>query len=80
MSQAPSHLTVGQVAEIFQAPGWKVRRIVDSLGVEIPRAGLYRLIPRELLGRIGVELEQGRGSPKPSPGPASDARQEAASP
>ena len=74
---SPSHLTVGQVAEIFQAPEWKVRRVVDALDAEIPRAGLYRLIPRGLLGRIGVELEQGRGSAKPSTDTASDGQQEA---
>jgi hypothetical protein len=55
---SPTHLTVGQVAEIFQAPEWKVRRIVDSLGAEIPRAGLYRLIPRPMLTAIGAKLQQ----------------------
>jgi len=58
MSQAPSHLTVGQVAEIFQAPEWKIRRIVDSLGVQIPRAGGYRLIARSLLAAIGAKLQE----------------------
>lgn len=55
-----SHLTVGEVAGIYDVPSWKIRRIVDSLDIEIPRAGLYRLIPRTLLGRIAVELEQRR--------------------
>ncbi len=59
MSQS-SHLTVGEVAGIFDAPPWKIRKIVDSLDVEIPRAGLYRLIPRGLLPRIGSQL-----APKP---------------
>ena len=49
----PDALTTGQIAEIFRAPEWKVRRIVDRLDVEIPRAGLYRLVPRELLAEIG---------------------------
>ncbi len=53
-----SHLTVGQVAEIFQAPAWKIRRIVDSLGAEIPRAGLYRLVPRSMLAAIGAKLQE----------------------
>jgi hypothetical protein len=56
MPQA-SHLTVGQVAEIFGASEWKIRRIVDSFGVEIPRAGLYRLIPRSMLPNIGARLQ-----------------------
>lgn len=51
-----SHLTVGQIADIYSEPTWKVRRVVDGLGVEIPRAGLYRLVPRDLLPRIGAEL------------------------
>jgi hypothetical protein len=46
------------VAEIFQAPEWKVRRIVDSLGVEIPRAGGYRLIARSMLAAIGAKLQE----------------------
>ena len=58
MSQAPSHLTVGQVAEIFQAPEWKIRRIVDSLEIEIPRAGGYRLIARSMLALIGARLQE----------------------
>jgi hypothetical protein len=58
MSQSASHLTVGEVAEIFQAPEWKVRRIVDSLGVEIQRAGRYRLIPRSMLAAIGAKLQE----------------------
>ena len=54
----PSHLTVGQVAEISGVPEWRVRRIVDNLDAEIPRAGLYRLIPRSLLAAIGAKLQQ----------------------
>ena len=51
-----SHLTVGEVARIFQAPEWRVRKIVDSLGPEIQRAGLYRLVPRSMLAAIGAKL------------------------
>jgi hypothetical protein len=53
-----THLTVGQVAEIYGVPDWKIRRVVDSLDCEIPRAGLYRLIPRNLLGVVAVELQR----------------------
>lgn len=59
-----SHLTVGEVAKIFDVPAWKVRRVVDELASEVPRAGLYRLIPRDLLGVIAEKL---RGS-KPKKG------------
>lgn len=53
-----THLTVTQVAKIYGVPAWRIRRLVDSLGIEIPRAGLYRLIQRDLLGTIAVELDQ----------------------
>jgi hypothetical protein len=58
MSPPASHLTVGEVARIFQAPEWRVRKIVDSLGPEIPRAGLYRLVPRSMLAAIGAKLQR----------------------
>jgi hypothetical protein len=61
-----SHLTVGQVAKFFQVPEWRIRRIVDSLDAEIPRAGLYRFIPRSMLAAIGAKLQQpaqGQGVP-----------------
>ena len=57
MSQS-SLLTVGEVAEIYGLPAWKIRRAVDALDVEIPRAGGYRLIPRDLLGVIAAELQR----------------------
>ena len=52
-----THSTVGELARFFSAPDWKIRRLVDSLGVEIPRAGGYRLIPRELIPRIAAKLQ-----------------------
>lgn len=53
-----SHLTIGDIAEFFGEPDWKIRRIVDALPDDIPRAGRYRLIPRNLLPKIGVILER----------------------
>jgi hypothetical protein len=53
-----SHLTIGDIAEFFGEPDWKIRRIVDALPDDIPRAGRYRLIPRDLLPKIGVILER----------------------
>jgi hypothetical protein len=61
-----SNLTVGQVAEIYAVPEWKIRRIVDSMGTEIQRAGLYRLIPRSMLPAIGMKL-QGAKSAQEAP-------------
>lgn len=52
----PSHLTIGQLADLLNEPLWKVRREVDALGVDIPRAGLYRLVPRDLVPRLVERL------------------------
>lgn len=53
-----THLTIGEVAQFFGAPAWRIRKIVDSLTVPIPRAGLYRLVPRVCLPTIGAALQQ----------------------
>lgn len=66
-----TYLTIGEVAGIFGVPDWKIRRVVDSLDVEIPRAGLYRLVRRGLLGAIAVELQRQGWLPKPEEAPAS---------
>ena len=50
--------TVGEIAKLFGVPQWIVRRIVDGLGVEIPRAGQYRLISPSTLPQIAAELER----------------------
>jgi len=52
----PSHLTTGEIAEMYGLPDWKIRRAVDALGLDIPRAGRYRLVPRGVLGRLALEL------------------------
>ena len=51
-----SHLTTGQVAAFYDVPEWRIRRIVDSLGCVIPRVGLYRMIPRDILPAIAERL------------------------
>ncbi len=53
-----THLTIGQIAEIYGAPAWKIRRVVDSISADIPRIGLYRCVPRDLLGAIAAELQR----------------------
>lgn len=52
------HLTVGDVARDNGLPLWKVRTAADSLEIEMPRAGLYRLIPRESLPLVIAELRR----------------------
>jgi hypothetical protein len=52
-----THLTTGEIAAELGVPGWAVRRVVDALGEDIPRAGLYRLVPRSLLARIKAAIE-----------------------
>ncbi len=55
--QHASYFTIGEIADFYAEPQWKVRRIVDSLPDEIPRAGRYRLVPRALLPKIGALLQ-----------------------
>jgi len=51
-----SFSTIGQLAERYHQPEWKVRRVVDSLSSEIPRAGKYRMVPNDLLPAIEAKL------------------------
>jgi hypothetical protein len=53
-----SHLTTGQVADFYRVPEWRIRRIVDSLDRDIPRVGLYRMIPRDALPAIAAKLQE----------------------
>ena len=53
-----THLTIGDIAEFYGEPDWKIRRIVDALPDEIQRIGRYRLIPRDLLPKIGAILQE----------------------
>jgi hypothetical protein len=53
-----THLTTGELAAHFGRPGWQIRNAVDALDIPIPRAGLYRLVPRELLPHIEAELRR----------------------
>jgi hypothetical protein len=50
--------TTREIAELCGAPVWLVRRVVDRLGEEIPRVGLYRLVPAALLDRVQAELRK----------------------
>lgn len=59
-----THFTIPQLAQRFEVPAWKVRRVVDSLNGAVPRAGLYRLVPGEMLGKITSELHRQGWLPK----------------
>ena len=51
-----AYLTVGDLAAELKVSAWRIRRIVDGLGVDVPRAGAYRLIPRALVPSVVAEL------------------------
>jgi hypothetical protein len=53
-----THLTIGEIARRFNVAQWQARRAVDSLGEDIPRAGLYRLVPVGLLGLVEAEMRR----------------------
>jgi hypothetical protein len=57
-------LTIGQLsAELTRncpapVPTWKARKVVDAVGGQVRRVGLYRLVPRSLIPAIVEELER----------------------
>jgi hypothetical protein len=50
--------TVGEFSRDEQIPEWKVRRIVDSLPLEIPRMGRYRILSDEVQSLVLEQLNQ----------------------
>lgn len=65
---ASTHLTTGELHDLYSGlvPVWQLRRVIDALGGEaIPRAGLYRLVPRSMLPRIEDELRRRGLLPEP---------------
>jgi hypothetical protein len=54
-----SYLTTTEVAAACGVPVWTARRAIDALGLPIPRAGLYRLLPREWLPLVRRQLDSG---------------------
>jgi hypothetical protein len=58
---ANQYVTIGQLTRtppFCGVPAWKLRRAVDALGVGVMRAGLYRLVARDLLPRLEAELRR----------------------
>jgi hypothetical protein len=54
------HKTVPQIAQETGEQIWKVRRVVDAMGVAV-RIGLYRLIPAEAVKDVKAELARRAG-------------------
>jgi hypothetical protein len=50
------YLTIGQLAERFGIATWQARRAVDTVLPDLPRAGLYRLVPMNAIDRIESAL------------------------
>jgi hypothetical protein len=50
--------TTSQICSRYHIADWQARRVVDNLGVKLPRFGLYRMIPAQLLGAVEVELRR----------------------
>jgi hypothetical protein len=61
---ANRYLTIGKLAAAIEStsghavPEWKLRRVIDAFGADIPRAGLYRLVPDRMVGDVIVELRR----------------------
>jgi hypothetical protein len=51
-----AYLTTREVAEHCGIPAWLARRIVDGLGEDVPRIGLYRLVPAGLLPQVEEQV------------------------
>jgi hypothetical protein len=60
------YVTVGEIARSYQVATWQVRRAIDALGRPIPRAGLYRLVPRRLVPLVEKELRRRGHCPEPN--------------
>lgn len=54
----PDHCMIGELVALYRLPDWKLRRAVDALGKDIPRAGQYRLVPRSMLPLLTLELQR----------------------
>jgi hypothetical protein len=67
-------LTIGELAQQVKAPIWKVRRVVDALRRDLPRAGLYRLVPLDMLPQIVERLNEQRTAIKEAAGLVQDLR------
>lgn len=50
-------LTTGEVAPKLKVPVWLVRAVCDSINADLPRAGLYRLVPAGLIPKIKAEID-----------------------
>ena len=51
-------VTVGEASKTLERPDHQVRRTVDRLWPDTPRAGRARLIPRSRLCTLAAEISQ----------------------
>jgi hypothetical protein len=59
-------LTTTQAAVHFGVAPWQIRAVADAMEDDVPRAGLYRLIPTAMLDVVEAKLRR-RGWLKPKP-------------
>ncbi len=58
MSPVMPAKTIGQFSRQNGYPEWLVRRVVDSLGMPIPRVGQYRALTPEIESQLLAELSR----------------------
>lgn len=54
----PTTKTLGDLSRETGVPLWKTRRVADGIGIDLPRAGQYRLVTPDAEQRIRAELER----------------------
>ncbi|HYT89198.1 MAG TPA: hypothetical protein VEL76_10855 [Gemmataceae bacterium] len=54
----PTHFTTGRLAAELGVAAWQLRRVIDALGLPVPRAGLYRLFPADRIDELKAELRR----------------------
>lgn len=50
-------MTTGEFARQHGIPEWRVRRMVDSLPIEVPRVGQYRALTESIQKRLLENLK-----------------------
>ncbi len=60
MRQTNEYATVGELARLFTVKNYQIREVVDEFAEPVPRAGLYRMVPRTRVPEVAAGL-QARG-------------------
>lgn len=53
-----THYTTVELANLWSVGVWNIRRALDRMGVTVPRMGVYRIIPAELVPALRAALEE----------------------